>query len=39
MENINNKQVLIGALKEGDIFGEMSFLRYGEENGISNSGW
>ncbi len=24
-KNINNKQVLIGALKEGDIFGEMSF--------------
>ena len=24
-KNINNKQVLIGTLKEGDIFGEMSF--------------
>lgn len=24
-KNVNNKQVLIGALKEGDIFGEMSF--------------
>lgn len=24
-KNINNKQVLVGTLKEGDIFGEMSF--------------
>ena len=31
-KNINGKQVQIGTLKEGDIFGEMSFLRHGEKN-------
>ncbi|QQR68019.1 MAG: cyclic nucleotide-binding domain-containing protein [Candidatus Brocadia sp.] len=25
LENVNNKQVLVGTLKTGDIFGEMSF--------------
>ncbi|HHT9143609.1 MAG TPA: cyclic nucleotide-binding domain-containing protein [Candidatus Wujingus californicus] len=33
-KNIENKQVLIGTLKEGDIFGEMSFFGMAKRTAI-----